>query len=405
MPHKHATILLFAIIIAVICAILSGWYWGEKMLMFQWVGTLFLNALKMMIIPLIVSAVISGLASFSDMEKLRKLGGITILYYLTTTSIAVLIGLFMVNIIKPGEGLNFEHTGLDTAIISKKDIGISDIILSMVPQNIFASAVEMKILPIIVFSIFFSIALIAVGKRAEVVVNFFDALNEIMMKMVIWIMYLAPIGIFSLIAARLAKSGGGEAFYTEIKAVGLHVVTVLSGLFIHFIFLFLLLLLFTRYGLSYMFGMLRAILTAFGTASSSATLPITMECARENNIDERAIRFVLPLGSTVNMDGTALYEAAAVMFIAQAYGIDMSIGKQAIIFITSTLAAIGAAGIPEAGLVTMIIVLNAVGLPIEAIGLLLSVDWFLDRFRTSINVWGDSVGAAVVHKYVENSSE
>ncbi|RMD58708.1 MAG: dicarboxylate/amino acid:cation symporter [Nitrospirae bacterium] len=405
MPHKHATILLFAIIIAVICAILSGWYWGEKMLMFQWVGTLFLNALKMMIIPLIVSAVISGLASFSDMEKLRKLGGITILYYLTTTSIAVLIGLFMVNIIKPGEGLNFEHTGLDTAIISKKDIGISDIILSMVPQNIFASAVEMKILPIIVFSIFFSIALIAVGKRAEVVVNFFDALNEIMMKMVIWIMYLAPIGIFSLIATRLAKSGGGEAFYTEIKAVGLHVVTVLSGLFIHFIFLFLLLLLFTRYGLSYMFGMLRAILTAFGTASSSATLPITMECARENNIDERAIRFVLPLGSTVNMDGTALYEAAAVMFIAQAYGIDMSIGKQAIIFITSTLAAIGAAGIPEAGLVTMIIVLNAVGLPIEAIGLLLSVDWFLDRFRTSINVWGDSVGAAVVHKYVENSSE
>ena len=146
--------------------------------------------------------------------------------------------------------------------------------------------------------------------------------------------------------------------------------------------------------------MLRAIMTAFATASSSATLPVTMQCARENNIDPRARRFVLPLGSTINMDGTALYEAAAAMFIAQAYGIDMHLGQQSIIFITATLAAIGAAGIPEAGLVTLIIVLQAVGLPLEGIALLLAVDWFLDRFRTATNVWGDAVGAAVLTRYL-----
>ena len=219
-----------------------------------------------------------------------------------------------------------------------------------------------------------------------------------MMRIVVWIMYFAPVGIFALIAARLGKAGGGEAFMAQIMGVGWHMVTVLAGLAVHFVVLTLILFFLARRGLDYFAGMLRAVLTAFGTASSSATLPLTMECARENGVDERAVRFVLPLGSTVNMDGTALYEAAAVMFIAQGYGIELGLWQQAIIFITATLAAIGAAGIPEAGLVTMVIVLQAVGLPLEGIGLLLSVDWLLDRFRTAINVWGDSVGAAVVHR-------
>ena len=147
---------------------------------------------------------------------------------------------------------------------------------------------------------------------------------------------------------------------------------------------------------------MNALLTAFGTASSSATLPITMECANENKISDKVTRFTLPLGSTINMDGTALYEAAAALFIAQAYGIDLGIGQQVVVFITATLAAIGAAGIPEAGLVTMIIVLNAVGLPTEGITILLTVDWFLDRFRTAINVWGDAVGAAIVDRYTSS---
>jgi Na+/H+-dicarboxylate symporter len=161
--------------------------------------------------------------------------------------------------------------------------------------------------------------------------------------------------------------------------------------------------LFTHRHFYYLLGMARALVTAFGTASSSATLPLTMECARENGVSPQAVKFVLPLGATINMDGTALYEAAAVMFIAQAYGFDLSLGQQAIVFITATLAAIGAAGIPEAGLVTMVIVLSAVGLPLDGIALLLAVDWFLDRFRTTVNVWGDSVGAAVLSTNIKKA--
>jgi Na+/H+-dicarboxylate symporter len=224
-----------------------------------------------------------------------------------------------------------------------------------------------------------------------------------MMTIVTWIMYFAPIGIFALIAGRFGKAGGGEAFLIEAKAVGWHMLTVLSGLAIHFVVLFTILFFISGRGWSYLVGMLRALLTAFATASSSATLPLTMECAHENKVDERAVRFTIPLGSTINMDGTALYEAAAVMFIAQGYGIEMGFTQQSIIFITATLAAIGAAGIPEAGLVTMVIVLQAVGLPLEGISLLLAVDWLLDRFRTSINVWGDSVGAAVVHRLLQKA--
>lgn len=400
MPHRHAVILLFAISIAVIAGGLAGWFWGDAMLDIAWIGKLFLNALKMMIIPLVVAAVISGVASMGDIRKLERLGGITILYYLSTTAIAVLIGLIMVNIIQPGAGLNISGGIIPDKVAGKEATGISDIFLSMVSPNLVKSAAETKLLPLILFSILFSAALTTLGEKGKPVLDFFDGVNEAMMTLVTWLMYLAPIGIFALVAGRLGSAGGGEAFWNEIRAVGLHVVTVISGLALHFVSLCLILFFIARRGADYLINMLRALLTAFGTASSSATLPLTLECARENNVDERALKFTIPLGSTINMDGTALYEAAAVMFIAQAYGIDMSMGQQAIIFVTATLAAIGAAGIPEAGLVTMVIVLQAVGLPLEGIGLLLAVDWFLDRFRTTVNVWGDSVGAAVVHRFL-----
>ena len=225
------------------------------------------------------------------------------------------------------------------------------------------------------------------------------------MKLVTWIMYFAPLGIFALVAAQLGKAGGGSAFLAEVSAVGKYVLTVLVGLAIHSLFLFVFLSVVSQRGRSYVRTMSRALLTAFGTASSSATLPLTMECAREAGVDDRAVRFVLPLGATVNMDGTALYEAAAVMFIAQAYGFDMSLMQQAVIFLTATLAAVGAAGIPQAGLVTMILVLTAVNLPMEGIGLLLAVDWFLDRFRTTVNVFGDSVGAATMGRLLNANAK
>ncbi len=400
MPHRHAVILLILIIAGVVAGILCGWYLGPAMVSVAWIGKLFLDSLKMMIIPLIVAAVISGVASMGDVRKLERLGAATVAYYLCTTGIAVFVGLVMVNIIQPGAGLNMTGGEIPERVAGKEATGISDIVLSLVSPNLVKSAAEMNLLPIIFFSILFSAALTTLGEKGSQVIAFFEGINEAMMKLVTWLMYLAPVGIFALVAGRLGKAGGGDAFWAEIKAVGLHVVTVLSGLAVHSVILFLILLFLARRGPAYLVNMLRALLVAFGTASSSATLPLTMECARENEVDERALRFTIPLGSTINMDGTALYEAAAVMFIAQAYGIDMSPGQQAIIFVTATLAAIGAAGIPEAGLVTMVIVLQAVGLPLEGIGLLLAVDWLLDRFRTTVNVWGDAVGAAVVQRYL-----
>lgn len=404
MQHKSAIILLFSIGAGVIGGIACGWYWGKTMLQFAWLGTLFLNALKMMIVPLIISAIISGIASMGNIKKVGRLGAITLFYYISTTAISVLIGLAMVNIIQPGKGLDFGGGKLLENVTAKQDIGISDIVLSMVSPNIVDSASKTQLLPVIIFSILFAVALITLGERGAPAIKFFDAVNEAMMKIITWIMYFAPIGIFALISGRFGKAGGGEAFLAEAQAVGWHMVTVLSGLLIHFFVLFAILFFIANRGWSYFIGMLRALVTAFATASSSATLPLTMECALENGIDERSVRLTIPVGSTVNMDGTALYEAAAVMFIAQGYGIEMGLAQQSIIFITATLAAIGAAGIPEAGLVTMVIVLEAVGLPLEGISLLLAVDWLLDRFRTSINVWGDSVGAAVVHRLLEKQA-
>ncbi|MGN7612310.1 dicarboxylate/amino acid:cation symporter [Magnetococcales bacterium HHB-1] len=400
MNHKHAFYLLILIMVGVIAGILAGWFFGPAMLSIAWIGKLFLNALKMLIVPLIVVAVISGVASLGDVRKLGRLGGVTLVGYMCTTGIAVLIGLIVVNIIQPGEGLSFVPPEIPEKVAGKTETGMTDIVLSMVSPNLIQSAADGRLLPLIVFSILFSAALTTLGQKGRVVLDVVEGINEAMMKLVTWVMYLAPLGIFALVAGRLGKAGGGEAFFKELAAVGWHVITVLTGLGLHFVVLLLVLFFIAGRGWDYLLGMLRALLTAFGTASSSATLPLTLECVRENKVDERAVRFAIPLGSTINMDGTALYEAAAVMFIAQAYGMDMSLGQQAIIFVTATLAAIGAAGIPEAGLVTMVLVLQAVGLPLEGIGLLLAVDWFLDRFRTSINVWGDAVIAAVVGRFL-----
>ncbi len=402
MNRRHSLWLLVFIIVGVVAGLGVGWYWGEAAVGVAWLGKLFLNTLSMLVIPLLVSAVISGVTSLGDVRQLGRLSAVTIAYYLITVLIAVLIGLFMVNLIQPGVGVS--TAGLEPAdelIAAAQERGIGNILLSMVAPNLIRAAADTNLLPLIIWSVAFGIALATLGDKGRPAAKFFDSLNEGMMRLVSWVMYFAPIGVFGLIAGMFGAAGSTEAFINKINAVGLHVVTVLTGLGVHFVVLILIMLFVARQPLSFLVNMLRAIVTAFATASSTATLPITIQCAKESNIDERARRFVLPLGSTVNMDGTALYEAAAAMFIAQAYGLTLGLGQQAIIVVTATLAAIGAAGIPQAGLVTMIIVLQVVGLPLEGIGLLLAVDWFLDRFRTATNVWGDAVGAAVVHRYLE----
>ncbi len=402
MNRRHSLWLLVFIIVGVVAGLGVGWYWGEAAVGVAWLGKLFLNTLSMLVIPLLVSAVISGVTSLGDVRQLGRLSAVTIAYYLITVLIAVLIGLFMVNLIQPGVGVS--TAGLEPAdelIAAAQERGIGNILLSMVAPNLIRAAADTNLLPLIIWSVAFGIALATLGDKGRPAAKFFDSLNEGMMRLVSWVMYFAPIGVFGLIAGMFGAAGSTEAFINKINAVGLHVVTVLTGLGVHFVVLILIMLFVARQPLSFLVNMLRAIVTAFATASSTATLPITIQCAKESNIDERARRFVLPLGSTVNMDGTARYEAAAAMFIAQAYGLTLGLGQQAIIVVTATLAAIGAAGIPQAGLVTMIIVLQVVGLPLEGIGLLLAVDWFLDRFRTATNVWGDAVGAAVVHRYLE----
>jgi len=402
MDSRHSFYLLLFIVVGVFAGLLVGWYWGAAATNVAWLGQFFLNLLSMLVIPLLVSAVISGVTSIGDVRQLGRLSGATIAYYLITVAIAVLIGLLMVNLIQPGVGVSTEGLQRPEDLVRlAEEQGISDILLSMIAPNLIRAAADTNLLPLILWSVAFGIALASLGKKGRDAARFFESLNEAMMLMVSWVMYLAPIGIFGLIAGMFGAAGSVDAFVDKIQAVGLHVVTVLSGLAIHFVVLTLILLWVAKQPISYLVNMLRAIVTSFATASSTATLPITIQCAKECGIDERARRFVLPLGSTVNMDGTALYEAAAAMFIAQAYGLDLGIAQQSIIFVTATLAAIGAAGIPQAGLVTMIIVLQAVGLPLEGIGLLLAVDWFLDRFRTATNVWGDAVGAAVLHRYIQ----
>ena len=392
--------LVIAIFIGGLSGIMCGWLFGPKMLAIAWIGDLFLDALKMMIIPLIVGAVISGVTSLGDVRKLGKVGGITLLYYASTTACAVLIGLIVVNVIQPGDGINYQTETISESISNRDSINLTELVRSLISPNIISAASNTQLLPIIVFCLLFGAALTTLGKNKTTIISFFDALNEAMMKLVIWIMVFAPLGVFCLVAGQFGKVGGGSVIKNELAAVGSYFFTVILGLTCHFLLLFIILIVFSKQGREYLFKLLRALLTAFGTASSSATLPLTMKCALEAGIDKRSVKFVLPIGATINMDGTALYESVAVMFIAQTYGISMGMEQQVIIFITATLAAIGAAGIPQAGLVTMLIVLNAVNLPAEGIGLILAVDWLLDRFRTTVNVWGDSVGAAIVETYL-----
>ena len=276
---------------------------------------------------------------------------------------------------------------------------LKDVLTGLIPENLFQAMVETDILPLIFFSLVFGAVLTTIGDVGKPVIAFFQGLNEAIMGIIHLLMLLAPVGIGALIAGRLGDAGGFRGFWPELVKLGWYSATVIIGLLVHaMVTLPLILRIFGRRPvLPFAGNMASALTTSFSTASSSATLPITMECTTERaGISKRTSSFVLPLGATINMDGTALYESVAAIFIAQMYGIDLGAGEMIVIFLTATLAAIGAAGIPEAGLVTMVIVLRAVNLPVEGISLILVIDWFLDRCRTTVNVWGDGVGAAVI---------
>ncbi|PIQ97008.1 MAG: sodium:dicarboxylate symporter [Nitrospinae bacterium CG11_big_fil_rev_8_21_14_0_20_56_8] len=408
---KGKTFLPYLMFGGVVLGIFCGWVFGKKMDSVDWIGEIFLNVLKMLVIPLIVSSMIVGISGLGDIRKAGKTGLITLVYFLSTTAIAVAVGLVMVNLMQPGAGVEL-NTPVPEKLSGKGDVGITDILKSFFSPNLIHSMAQMEILPIIVFSLLFGGVLTTLGDKGKPVIAFFDGVNEAIMKMVHLVMYLAPVGVFALISSKLGAAGGGDLFLAQLLKIGKYSLTVIFALLVHGVLVLPLILwgITRRNPLDYFKNTSEALTTAFSTASSSATLPVTIECAEEyNGVSRKASLFVLPIGATVNMDGTALYESVAALFIAQMVGADLGMGQQMIVFLTATLAAIGAAGIPEAGLVTLVMVLNAVGLPLEGIGMLLAIDWFLDRCRTTVNVWGDSVGAAVVDflevKLVEHGGE
>ncbi|RME49547.1 MAG: dicarboxylate/amino acid:cation symporter [Deltaproteobacteria bacterium] len=392
--------MLAAILVGIAAGVILGGAYPQKALKIKFLGELFLNALRSMIVPLVVASMITGITGLGDVRKIGKIGSRTVIFYILTTAISVTIGIMLVNLIGPGRGFPVDEN-LTSAGAAGKTFSFIDVIMGMVPPNLFEAMAKTNVLPLIVFSLLFGGTLTTIGEKGRPVIAFFEGCNAAIMKLVHLVMYLAPLGIFALIAARLGEAGGWAGFRPELTRLMKYAMTVIIGLSLHaFVALPLILFLVGRRNpLRYLYNMLPALTTAFSTASSSATLPVTIECVEEGNgVSNRTASFVLPLGATVNMDGTALYEAVAAIFIAQVFGVPLDASHQVIVFLTATLAAIGAAGIPEAGLVTMVIVLQAVGLPIEGIGLLLSIDWFLDRCRTTVNVWGDAVGAAVIER-------
>ena len=407
-PGSHLTIyILVAIALAIALALVAP----HAATQFEVGGEIFLRLLMMMVVPLVMASVMSGIIGLGDVRKLGRPGLAAVTYYATTTMFAVLVGIVVVNLIEPGVGIvNVEQietlSGEEVQQLEEAgpdSIGeiFENLVLMLFTRNLILSAAETNLLPIIFFSIVFAGMLTTMGTRVKAITEMIVQVNDALLNFILLLMKLAPIGIFCLVTARFGTARAEGQFLETLGQTGWYFLTVILGLAFHAnVTLCLIYWLFTRKNpFQFMAHMSQAILTAFSTASSSATLPITMDSAvRTAGVSKKSVELVLPVGATINMDGTALYEAVAAIFIAQAVGLELSLAQQGVIAVTATLAAIGAAGIPEAGLVTMVIVLNAVGLPAEYIGLILSVDWLLDRFRTAVNTFGDSVGAAVVEK-------
>ncbi len=364
----------------------------------SWMGDVFMRALKMLIIPLILSSLISGVANIGSGSNLGRLGLKTISYYVATSILAIITGQFLVNIIRPGIGadLNFSQK-VEGLVESQRSLG--ETLIEMVPKNIFQAFNNNEMLSIIFFAILFGFFVTRIGKEhSATLTKAFNAIFEVMMKMTMFVIRFTPLGIFGIVSRIVADQ---EDLPGLVSRMGLYMGTVVIALSIHFfITLPLILKIIGRAKpFQHMRNMATPLLTAFSTASSGATLPLTISAVeKKSGVSNKISSFTLPLGATINMDGTALYECVAAIFIAQAYGIELSILQQSIVIITALFASIGAAAIPMAGLVMIAVILTAVGLPLEGVGLILAVDPILDMFRTCTNVWSDSCGAVVIAK-------
>ncbi|MFZ1291988.1 MAG: dicarboxylate/amino acid:cation symporter [Melioribacteraceae bacterium] len=390
------------IFIALIFAVIYGIYFTEYVYLVEWMGKIFLRALRMIIVPLLLTSIISGVANIGSGENLGRLGLKTFTYYISTSFLAILVGLFLVNILQPGVGAELglakEVEGLKSSTES-----LGDTLINIIPSNLFAAFTEGQMLSIIFFSLLFGFFTTKVEEKYMLnLTKFFNSAFEVMMKMTMFIIKFTPLGILGIVSGIIAEQAGDvDTLLTMFGRVGIYMSAVLFGLIIHGAVTLPLILKFVGKvdPLKHFKSMRTPLLTAFSTSSSGATLPLTMEAVEHNSgVSNKITSFTLPLGATINMDGTALYECVATIFIAQAYGVELTFVQQIIIVFTSLLASIGAASVPMAGLVMMTIILTAVGLPLEGVGLILAVDRILDMCRTTINVWSDSCGAVIVAK-------
>lgn len=367
------------------------------------IGDLFIAALKMLVVPVIATSLIVGVTSIGDVSRVGKMGSRATAYYLSTTGLAAILGLTLVNLIQPGVGADLGAAAMTEAATRGADLTlggfVSDFLVRSV-RNPFAALAGGDVLSIILFCLLFGGALVSLGDAAKPVVDFFRVLDKAVMRMIEWVMWLAAPGVFVLLFGALSQ-GGVEA----LSSLARYCITVIAALLIHGFVILPLIVKFIggRSPIEWLRGIRPAMAVALSTSSSSATLPVTIEACEKNlDVPRPVASFVLPLGATMNMDGTALYEAIAAMFVAQAYGIDLTLGQQFLVFFTASAASVGAAGIPSAGLVTMAMVFTAVGLPLEGIGLIVAVDRFLDMGRTVVNVMGDTVGTVVVDRYTRD---
>ena len=390
--------MLFWIIVSIALGVAGGMLFPEQMMSVEWIGTVFMNLLKLIVLPLVFSALVSSIGSMGDFRKLGSIGGYTLGYILLSVSIAVLIGLVLINTFEPGMGVDPSIIPMsDEVNETREPLTFSSFMLAMFPSNIVKAAANFEMMAIVIFSVIFSIGCLTAGEEAKPVIAFFVGLRKIFIKMIIWLMYLTPVGLFSLLGTAIAQAVRQDRLVESVLGVFLFIVMFLIGLLLQVAWQFGLVGLLTkRSPLKFLKATTGALATAFATSSSMATLPMAMIVAQEQGIRDEVSRFVLPFGTTINLAGTAMYEAVSALFFCQILGFDLSILSQIGVFITAILAGMGAAGMPEGGLVTMVMVLRSVNVPTSAIGLLLPFDRILDRFRTMTNVWGDLVCAATV---------
>ncbi len=410
----HWKILLGMVLGVIFGFIMSTQSWGAEFTS-DWIkpfGTIFINVLKLIAMPLILASLIKGVSDLKDLSSLSAMGGRTIGTYVVTTVIAVSIGLLVVNVVKPGASIT-EDTRTELlesyagdaqkrikAAENQKDAGPLQPLVDLVPSNIMSAASNNRnMLQVIFFAIFFGVGLILIPQeKSRDVKAFFDSLNEVILKMIDLIMLAAPYGVFALLAALIVEAPNADLF----AALGMYAISVVIGLFLMIVIYVLGVRVFTGKNAGYFLnGISPAQLLAFSTSSSAATLPVTMERVEEHlGVDREVTSFVLPIGATINMDGTSLYQAVAAVFIAQAFGMDLTIGQQLGIIMTATLASIGSAAVPGAGMVMLVIVLAQAGIPEAGLALIFAVDRPLDMCRTTVNVTGDAFVSMLVGKSV-----